>query len=78
MVETISILPGNSLPGWEEILVSECVHAKGDELWKLLDRKRESRGDSFICAFSIQNWTSSSVHPLAGRFYEREAVSFFL
>jgi hypothetical protein len=78
MVETFSNLPGNGFPGWEEILVPECVHANGNKLWKLLDRGRESGWDSPVCAFSIQNWTSPSVRPLAGCFNEGEAVSFFL
>ncbi len=78
MVETISILPGNREARWKEIPVPERIHADGDELWKLLEPGREPKRGLPICAFSIQNRTSPSVHPLAGRFYEREEVSFFL
>jgi hypothetical protein len=78
MVETFSNLPGNSFSKWEEILVSECIYANGNKLWKLLDRGRESGWDSSVCAFFIQNWTSPFVRSLAGYFNEREAVPFFL
>ncbi len=78
LVETISILPGNSLPRWEEALVPERIDADGDELWKLLKPDREPRRNLPICTFSIQNRTSSSIHPLDGSFYEREAISLFL
>ncbi len=78
MVGTISKLPDNSFPGWEEILVPECIYANGNQLWKLLDRRRESGRDLPGCAFSIQNWTPPSVYPLAGCCNEGEEVSFFL
>jgi len=77
MVGTISNLPGNSFPKWEEIVVPECIHANGNQLWKLLDRGGESGRDLPVCAFSIQNWTSPSVHPLARCCNEGEEVSFF-
>jgi hypothetical protein len=78
MLETISNLPGNRLPGWEEILVPECIHANGNQLWKLLDPGCQSERNLPVCAFSIQNRTSPSVHPLAGGCNEGEAVSFSL
>ena len=53
MAGTISNLPDNSFPRWEEILVSECIHANGNQLWELLDRRRESGRDLPICIFSI-------------------------
>lgn len=78
MVETISNLPGNRLPRWEEILVPERIHAKGNQLWELLDPGREFGRDLPVCVFSIQNRTSPSVHPLVGCCNEGEAVSLFL
>jgi hypothetical protein len=50
---TFSNLPGNGFPGWEKILVPECVHANGNELRKLLDCVRKSGRSSPVRVFSF-------------------------